>query len=388
MPKKEPAVSYTPLDEISSAPPSNNELEISLFGPGVGECLLLHLGDNYWIVIDSCQKKGSKQSIIVDYLDSLGLDPADSIKKIIITHWHNDHIRGIADLVRRCPNSIVYHPAAHRPDEYVKLVETLSPTGLYVDRETNGIKELGGVLRELASRANKDNTYVQDKFRQVCVDREIYSRQLNGHLVRIKALSPCDVELTASLQEIANIIPAAKSQRCVLPRPDRNISAVALWIEFGTFSALLGSDLEETTDPNTGWSVIVRDQDFQNKASVFKIPHHGSRNAHCEAVWNDLVQSGPVSITTAFSSSDLPSKNDVARISQRSSIFACTSPPKRSAPRRNPAVERVLREVAKERKTVKGKMGHIQIRVSLDGTVELRGNPHAAKLRITTHDSD
>ncbi|PXF57856.1 MAG: hypothetical protein C4B58_08625 [Deltaproteobacteria bacterium] len=42
------------LPDIKVDLPSPDELEISLFGPGRGECVVAHLGNNDWLVVDSC----------------------------------------------------------------------------------------------------------------------------------------------------------------------------------------------------------------------------------------------------------------------------------------------------------------------------------------------
>lgn len=36
------------------APPAADEIEFSLFGPGYGEAVAVHLGDGTWLLIDSC----------------------------------------------------------------------------------------------------------------------------------------------------------------------------------------------------------------------------------------------------------------------------------------------------------------------------------------------
>ena len=33
-------------------PPAPDELEVSLFGRGVGECAVVHLGSGEWLVVD------------------------------------------------------------------------------------------------------------------------------------------------------------------------------------------------------------------------------------------------------------------------------------------------------------------------------------------------
>ena len=39
------------MDNLSK--PSNDEVEILLFGGGVGECIVIHSGNNEWIIVDS-----------------------------------------------------------------------------------------------------------------------------------------------------------------------------------------------------------------------------------------------------------------------------------------------------------------------------------------------
>ena len=83
-------------------PPKPDEIEISLFGRGYGECLILHLGLNKWIIIDSFNDPHSKQPIALDYLDFYGINPSDSVEQLILTHWHDDHIKGASQVLSQC----------------------------------------------------------------------------------------------------------------------------------------------------------------------------------------------------------------------------------------------------------------------------------------------
>ena len=42
----------TGLTDLSTAPQAN-EVELSLAGPGYGECVLIHVGNNTWVIVDS-----------------------------------------------------------------------------------------------------------------------------------------------------------------------------------------------------------------------------------------------------------------------------------------------------------------------------------------------
>jgi hypothetical protein len=65
--------STTPFSEIKKlGRPLDDGIEVCLFGPSFGECVLIHIGSNRWIVVDSCLYKGIRQPIALHYLDQLG----------------------------------------------------------------------------------------------------------------------------------------------------------------------------------------------------------------------------------------------------------------------------------------------------------------------------
>ena len=45
--------------DVDTSAPSAREIEVSLFGPGYGECVLVHLGEGQWMIVDSCVEQGS-----------------------------------------------------------------------------------------------------------------------------------------------------------------------------------------------------------------------------------------------------------------------------------------------------------------------------------------
>ena len=78
----------------------------------------------------------------------------------------------------------------------------------------------------------------------------------------------------------------------------------------------MGSDLEESSLPHTGWSAIVASPTRpRNLASVFKIPHHGSENAHSNDVWLHMLEKNALSLCTPYNRKvTLPKSEDVERI--------------------------------------------------------------------------
>ena len=84
-----------------AAPPGEGEFELTLFGPGYGESAVLHVGTGVWIIVDSCIDTDGTPTAL-RYLESIGIDPAQAVNLVVATHWHDDHIRGMARLVSAC----------------------------------------------------------------------------------------------------------------------------------------------------------------------------------------------------------------------------------------------------------------------------------------------
>ena len=62
--------------------PELDVIEVSLFGPGYGECVVLHLGAGEWVIVDSCLDHRTGQPATLVYLSSLGIDPAVAVKVV------------------------------------------------------------------------------------------------------------------------------------------------------------------------------------------------------------------------------------------------------------------------------------------------------------------
>jgi hypothetical protein len=44
--------------------PRIGECELSLFGSGVGECIVIHLGNGDWVIVDSCFGGSGERQLI------------------------------------------------------------------------------------------------------------------------------------------------------------------------------------------------------------------------------------------------------------------------------------------------------------------------------------
>src|SRR5213592_4947476 len=101
--------------------PSSSQIEICIFGPGYGECSVLHLGNDHWIVVDSCIDKTSGNPASLEYLKKIGVDPL-KVKLVIATHWHDDHVRGMARQLLEFKNATFCSSPALTKKEFIATV--------------------------------------------------------------------------------------------------------------------------------------------------------------------------------------------------------------------------------------------------------------------------
>ncbi|MBG7610690.1 MBL fold metallo-hydrolase, partial [Polaribacter sp. BAL334] len=105
-------------------PPLADEIEISLIGTGggYGESVIVKLNLSEWAIIDSCINPNSGKSLPLEYLEKIGVDYKTQVKFVICTHWHNDHILGISEVLKKCEMAKFCMPDVHNRDKFLLLV--------------------------------------------------------------------------------------------------------------------------------------------------------------------------------------------------------------------------------------------------------------------------
>ena len=116
----------------------------------------------------------------------------------------------------------------------------------------------------------------------------------------------------------------------------------------GPTSMLLGADLEKADNPLTGWTAVLAHAKPTTKASIVKVPHHGSRGAHHDDVWNEMVDDDAVAIVTPWVLMDghLPTTEDLVRLRGVAQRVYLTAMPTRGRVRKDSAVEKLITKVA------------------------------------------
>lgn len=341
--------------------PDLDEVEISIFGPGVGECVVVHLGNGDWMVVDSCINKLSKRPVALDYFNVLGVDVSTAIRLLVASHWHDDHIRGIAKVCESAQLAKIACSVALKSREFINLA-VASPYAMF---QWPGASEMREVLKICSSRKSSARAagpeWAASSMRLLTLagsDRPFTAE--------VTSLSPSAETITFSFRAILEEFFAEGRPVRQIPDQSPNEISVVLWIKLGTLNVLLGADLEERNHPGEGWRAIVQsDTRPSDKAQVFKVPHHGSTNADLQEVWDEMLVPSPHAVVTPYVRGPkvLPSRADLERLCSRTSNVYCTGDPESwKSPKRERTVDKVLKKIGPKRRAIEGRMGQVRIR--------------------------
>lgn len=364
---------------VTGSPPAHDCLEFSIFGNGNGESIVVHLGNNKWMLVDSFIPNNLSEPIAIHYLKSIGVNIQEDVKLIVATHWHDDHVRGMSDQLKSCSSAEFVFSQALETDEFRQIVGLYSDHNLSFDNEISGVKEFAESFKYILSLKQSNHPNFRPPTRTQS-DLLLY----NSDGCQIYSLSPSPTSVFDSEQEFWQLwndlkdeskgVNGGRPPRASIPKPKRNHNAIVLWIKRGDQRFLLGADLEEDNNANTGWQGVLKSKYFPDphQASIFKIAHHGSPNGDHPPVWNTLVaQSNPLAVVTAYNKgvTPRPSVDDIKRIRTHTNNVSYTSLPTRTANHYERTVERTIQSIAISRKKIESKVGHVQIRCDINGNI-------------------
>ena len=335
--------------------PQPEELEISLFGPGYGECIVLHLGDGRWMIVDSCVDARSGRPAALDYLEAIGVDPAAQVAVILATHWHDDHVRGLADVLRACERARFMCSNAFHADEFLTLIESQA---IGTARLSPGAREFADVLSVLRERRSAGS--VVDGAKRFVLEGALVHRSPRCEVL---ALSPSSASVEHAVKAIARLLPSHLQPHLRVPAPKQNAASVALWVNGISGTALLGADLEWHENDDRGWGAVLALAP-EGIAGLVKVPHHGGASAHDERMWSVLLAPEPAAMLTPWrrGGRELPTDEDRHRICGLTPDAVIAGRASSKPRRYETAVERTLNEVAASRRTVGDRVGHVRAR--------------------------
>jgi beta-lactamase superfamily II metal-dependent hydrolase len=340
-------------------PPDRETLEVTVIGPGYGEAVLVHIGDGKWIAIDSCSNTKDRTSLSRRYLQSIGAKLTDIIA-VICTHWDDDHIRGFFDLADHAINAKLVIASAFVKKDFLAYANLF---GRPLTQKTRSkLSEIVSTIELFASR-NGGVSYALG-------DRRIFDRQASQHshkqACELWTLSPSDAEHNNFLSWISSQFPRGGETRRIVTSRIRNDLSIVTLVVVGKDAILLGGDLEEPGSSDRGWSAILSSSGRpSSKSSVFKVPHHGSSNAHHDRVWKELLQDDAYAVVSPWKMGgrSIPEESDLQRIKGFTPNGFLSAPTKRVANIKRPqAVQKTIKEVALDFGTISQEPGMVRLR--------------------------
>lgn len=316
------AVTQPPASEH---PPELDEIEVTLLGRGRGECCLVHLGNDVWMIADSFYRPRENVSTTAPedrvehedvpaasvYLDGLyeGSGRIPQVALIVLTHFHLDHYEGILELHERYDRALLAVPIATKAETFPLV---------FAEKSTDNLRKVGQAIRN-ARRRRFGRARLRKGLRYVISGRPVL--KLSG--VEVRALAPQDAALSSMNTLLKNLMtPDVLPEKVENALNNENKASIALHVQACGTSVLLGGDVE-TAPRDLGWIAIVDDDahDDLPKTSLVKVPHHGSNNADHPPMWDRFVEERSPMLVAPFWASSRPRQEDQKRLQQRGQLW-------------------------------------------------------------------
>jgi hypothetical protein len=293
--------------------PEDDEVELTLIGPGYGEAIAVHLGSGDWMVVDSCEDPETHSLPVLAYFDSINVDPSKQVRLVVATHWHDDHMRGLGSLVGAAEQAFLVHSPAVDDRACRALIALEDPSA--VKGLGRGFRELRQAVDVLLQRKRSDRSL---KVREIAhAGTLLYQRGPTT----VRALSPSSEAVITTIEYLGRLLRAG-NDRNLVARPNANHAAIVLWVEAFGHRMLLGADLQKHANPQQGWLHMINEPLVRPvyQADLLKVPHHGGRSAHQSEMWTELLVEHPVSLVCPWTLGrrSLPSTKDVERLCELS----------------------------------------------------------------------
>ncbi len=217
-------------------------VSVVVFGPGYGESVAVRGPDGRWLVIDSLREPRSERNPAAALLREFDAEP----ELLVLTHDHEDHSAGFAELVEMQSGS----------GTRIGCVPRVLPDAADPLRNPDA----GAALRQ--GRTRLALAAIQAQW-----DRRPSSRWL---LCRGRETTLGPVRITA-LSPRAELVGAG-----VL----RNRLSAAMLLEWEDLRVILGADL-----PNVEWQRVDSRVDL-GAHQLCKAPHHGSKRSQHDRLFN------------------------------------------------------------------------------------------------------
>lgn len=390
-------------------PAGPEEAEVTLIGgsAGFGESVVVRYSKDEWAIIDSCVDTITQTCLPIAYLVDIGVKVKEQVKYVICTHWHDDHIRGLHDVLEACSNDVIFCVAIaseklkflyeiqrgnlYEPDrgvrkELILTMDKVKEKGIKVKRLLQDLPvfEMGSCKCHALSPSQKELemffnelAYAISEQGQVLSQKEMLSSVPTADIESADDISD---EVFATLEADAGIEPASFTESdyqdlerlkedSKSSKPNINDRSVALLFNIQGHHVVLGADLEVSSDSECGWQ-SVNDCDCMRdvNAGIFKVPHHGSSTGYYEMFLRNHIKSTATGkIATWITGRKVrPEKKTLGKYyNYLNKLFITTDPSYLTGKFSSPEYKSYMEETTESIVDIKNQIGIIQSRLDL-----------------------
>jgi hypothetical protein len=315
------------------------------------------------MIVDSCLDVETKRAAALSYLEEIGVNPATQVDLIVCTHWHDDHIRGMASILAACPNARFFCSSSMRDSAFLELValgETIRGA------HGGGVSEFSRIFQIITLRRQKE----QPAPLETCyAGTVLLERNEENFQITVEALSPSDRDH----QRMSEVFADKKEEflsseyRQTVPSIHPNLASVVLRIRLGQRVILLGADMESRASADVGWNAILSTAQDGDFADFYKIAHHGSATGDTPEIWSQLLVDQCTAALTPNQrlSNPLPTEADKGRILSHTRKAFATAPSGLKRSRLTQPADRLLRESGIVLYKIPSSQGQVRARAAI-----------------------
>ena len=294
-------------------------LGIHLIGAGIGESIVIELPNGRIGVID-CYCSRLSASTSEERLDANPtlrfLDDhlhAESLAFIALTHPHEDHGRGLSQILEHYQNRIeqIWIFETYQDECLCRYFRTLleSKRRLPVEELLND--KPGSFSTELMKTRNlvREETTTGTSKTKLRKFQDYQEFGLADEPVEFHFLGPSsqlvDRYQTSLSDSLSSLVDPETKNVYAKWRPDKvnhNLASPAILLVYGKTRVILGGDME-----STGWQQVLVEQQDETvtrpplDCTFVKVSHHGSSNGYCDGLYAMLSErKAPVAAITPF----------------------------------------------------------------------------------------
>jgi beta-lactamase superfamily II metal-dependent hydrolase len=260
----------------------NGTLSVAIFGPGEGESIVLRLPDGRVGVVDGCAQR------TYDPVRALLNDlPVNRLAFVALTHPHEDHYKGLADLIRDFPPDELWKPPASARSLEALLAVAPDDPALARPQDKDQLKGFLGALKVHRRRG---------RIRRLGAQTELMRAEVDGKQLRVVACGPAENDTDQADEDIYKALLNIQQNKPPGKGMDPNRASGAILVEWGEARVLLAGDLCGKQGAAHGWDWLA-DQ-LCAPVQVVSVAHHASEEAHHAGIWAQMAPK--VAIVTPF----------------------------------------------------------------------------------------